>query len=171
MNKQILKYCIAILFTVCQSFDVIDNYGQNKDINGKIVGITDGDTVKLLTQHKTLIKVRVANIDCPERKQPYSTKAKQFTSDQVFEKHVNLEYLKTDRYGRYICNIIYDDTLNLSKELLKNGLAWHYIKYSKDSTLQSLEDKAKKDKIGLWQDKNAIPPWEWRDIRKKKSKE
>ncbi|WP_417558775.1 thermonuclease family protein [Mesoflavibacter zeaxanthinifaciens] len=161
------KYYITILFIIFQSLTLIsDKQIQEKEIHGKIVGITDGDTVKLLTVDKTIIKVRVANIDCPERKQPYSARAKQFTSNQIFEKQVKLEYLKKDRYGRYICNIIYDDSLNLSKQLLKNGMAWHYVKYSNDESLQMLENEAKKNKEGLWQDPTAVPPWEWRSSKR-----
>ena len=159
----IFKKAIIYSFFCLISFVL---HAQN--ITGKVVAITDGDTVKLLTRDSTLIKVRVANIDCPERKQPYSTMAKQFTSQQVFDKEVKLEYLKKDRYGRYICNVIYNDSLSLSKELLKNGMAWHYVKYSNDSTLQVLEDYARFNKIGLWQDPNAQPPWRWRANRKKK---
>ncbi|MCL6296267.1 thermonuclease family protein [Jejuia spongiicola] len=144
---------------------------QEKTILGKVVAITDGDTFKLLTKDSTLIKVRVANIDCPERKQPFSAKAKQFTSDVIFSKNVKLEHLKKDRYGRFICNVIYNDSLNLSHELIKQGLAWHYVKYSKDKHLQDLENEAKSNKIGLWQDKNVVPPWEWRENKKKKVKE
>ncbi|WP_418508912.1 thermonuclease family protein [Corallibacter sp.] len=121
-----------------------------------------------MTLDSTLIKVRVANIDCPERKQPFSKRAKQFTSQQVFDKEVKLEFLKKDRYGRHIGNVIYNDSLSLSKELLKNGLAWHYVKYSNDSTLQVLEDYARLNKVGLWQDSNAVPPWEWRSTKRKK---
>jgi len=134
------------------------------------VGITDGDTVKLLTKDSTLIKVRVANIDCPERKQPFSKRAKQFTSDAIFGKEVKLEYLKKDRYGRSVGHVIYNDNLNLGKELLKNGLAWHYIKYSQDTIYQGLEYKARKEKIGLWQDQNALPPWDWRDKKRNNKK-
>lgn len=155
----------VIVFVFCFS-----SYSQD-NIIGNIISITDGDTVKLLTKDSTLIKVRIANIDCPERKQPFSQRAKQFTSEAVFGKEVKLEYLKKDRYGRFIGHIIYKDSLNLGKELLRNGLAWHYRKYSKDSILQALEDNARKNKLGLWQDKNAIAPWEWRDRKKKKPKE
>ncbi|MDO5969676.1 thermonuclease family protein [Flavivirga aquimarina] len=142
----------------------------SQTISGKAVAITDGDTFKLLTKDSTLIKVRLANIDCPEKKQPFSAKAKQFVSDAIFGKIVEVRVLKKDRYGRYISNVIYNDTISLNYELVKQGLAWHYVKYSKDKNLQSLEDKAKADKVGLWQDKNAIAPWEWRDHKKKKVK-
>lgn len=138
----------------------------SQTILGKVVSITDGDTFKLLTQDSLQIKVRLANIDCPENKQAFSTKAKEFTSKAIFGKNVTLIVLKKDRYGRTIANVIYNNSLNLSQELLKNGLAWHYIDYSKDPLLQKLEDQAKKNKLGLWQDKNPTAPWEWRSNKK-----
>lgn len=128
----------------------------------------DGDTFKLLTPDSTIVKVRLANIDCPENKQPYSQKAKDFTSQAIFGKNVSIDVLKKDRYKRSIAIVFYNDSLNLNNQLLINGLAWHYIKYSKDMELQKMEDKARKNKIGLWQEANAIPPWEWRDNKKKK---
>jgi endonuclease YncB( thermonuclease family) len=139
-------------------------------IKGKVVSITDGDTFKLLSQDSTLHRIRIANVDCPEKKQPFSTKAKQFSSNAVFGKYVKVDVLSTDRYGRLIGIVIYNDSLNLNHELVKHGMAWHYVKYSTDSILQSIEDNAKASKIGLWQDINAIPPWEWRSNRRKKSK-
>ncbi|RCW91313.1 thermonuclease family protein [Winogradskyella arenosi] len=137
---------------------------------GKVTAITDGDTFKLLQKDSTLIRVRLANIDCPERKQPFSKRAKQFASDAVFGKNIEIVVLNKDRYGRYIANVIYDVDKNLSEELLKAGYAWHYVRYSNDSTLQDIEDKARKIKIGLWGDPNAIAPWSWRSNKKKKAK-
>ncbi len=142
--------------------------GMAQDIQGKVVAITDGDTFKLLTQDSTLIRVRLANIDCPERKQAFSKRAKQFVSEAIFSKTVTLEVLSKDRYGRFIANVFYDDGCNLSKVLLKAGLAWHYIKYSNDDSLQALEDKARTDQKGLWADAHAIAPWQWRSRKKKK---
>ncbi|RZN83381.1 MAG: nuclease [Winogradskyella sp.] len=165
------KYGFAFLLLLIVSINADSKSVKKETIIGKVVGITDGDTFKLLTKDSTLIKVRLANIDCPESKQPFSKKAKQFVSDAIFSKMVTLKILKRDRYQRYISNVIYDDSLSLCHELVKNGLAWHYRKYSKDSILQALEDNARGNRLGLWQDKNAIAPWEWRDRKKKKSKE
>ncbi len=139
----------------------MNNFNQN---------ITDGNTFKLLTKDSLLVRVRVANIDCPERKQPFSKRAKQFVSDAIFDKPVIIHVLKKDRYGRYISNVVYNDSLNLSHELLKYGLAWHYVKYSKDTILQNFEDQARLKKEGLWKDENAIAPWVWRDYKKKRGK-
>tara|TARA_R110002033_G_scaffold167528_1_gene206732 strand:- start:11180 stop:11677 length:498 start_codon:yes stop_codon:yes gene_type:complete len=161
------KYWLILLFVILVSASANYKSTKKETIIGKVVAITDGDTFKLLTKDSTLIKIRLANIDCPERKQPFSAKAKQFVSDAIFNKTVSVHVLKKDRYRRSISNVIYDDSLNLSYELVKHGLAWHYKKYSKDSILQSLEDDARKSKLGLWQDKDAIAPWEWRNLKKK----
>lgn len=154
-----------ILFIAFFSHTVI---GQT--LSGKVVAITDGDTFKLLTNDSTLVIVRLANIDCPEKKQPFSQRAKQFVSDAIFGKIVIINELKKDRYKRSVAYVIYNDNLNLSEELLKKGLAWHYKQYSKDSKLQSLEDDARLKKIGLWQDPTSVPPWEWRANKKKANK-
>ncbi len=159
-----MKYIKSLIFVL--SLFVLSTYSQN--ISGKVVAITDGDTFKLLTKDSTLVIVRIANIDSPEKKQPYSQRAKQFVSDAIFGKVVVIKELKKDRYKRSVATVIYDKNLNLSEELLKQGLAWHYKQYSKDPMLQSLEDQAKIKKIGLWQDPKPIPPWEWRANKKKK---
>ena len=148
-------------------FITLNSFSQH--ILGKVTAITDGDTFKLLKKDSTLIRVRLANIDCPERKQPFSTRAKQFTSHAIFSKEVKIVVLKKDRYGRFIANVFYDDENNLGKDLLKAGLAWHYVKYSDDETLQTLEDVARLNKVGLWQDPNAKAPWEWRSNKKRKT--
>jgi len=140
----------------------------SQTLTGKVVGIMDGDTFRLLKTDSTTVKVRLANIDCPEKKQPFSAKAKEFTSNAIFGKTVTIDILKTDRYKRYISNVIYNDSLSLCHQLVKNGLAWHFVRYSNDRTLQQLEDTARKNKQGLWQDPNPIAPWEWRTSRKKK---
>lgn len=131
------------------------------------MGITDGDTFKLLTHDSILVKVRLANIDCPEKKQPYSQQAKAFASQAIFGKTVCIEILKKDRYRRSIATVFYDDSLTLNSQLVKHGLACHYIKYSNNPYLQKLENEARKKKIGLWQETRPIPPWEWRGYKKK----
>lgn len=128
---------------------------------GKVVGITDGDTFRLFLADSSVIKIRIAGIDCPERKQPFSTRARQFTSDAIFSKHVQVAVHNKDRYGRYIADVFYDRK-NLGEALLENGMAWHYVRYSSDEKLQLLEDRARAGKVGLWVDVNAVPPWDWR---------
>lgn len=160
------KLCFFLLLFILTPNEYADTIIKPTIITGKVVGIMDGDTFKLLTKDSTTVKVRLANIDCPEKKQPFSINAKKFVSEAVFSKQVTVQVLKKDRYRRLIANVFYGDSINLNQQLVKNGLAWHYLKYSKDTILQSLEDQAKKDKVGLWADKNAISPWQWRANKK-----
>jgi len=133
---------------------------------GKVVGISDGDTIKAIKNGR-MVKIRLAAIDCPEKGQPYGQKAKRFTSDLVAGKVVVVREIGTDKYGRIIGFVIIGDK-NLNKKLLSAGLAWHYKRYSHDPELAKIESEARSSKIGLWSEPNPIPPWQWR--RQKRSK-
>lgn len=132
-------------------------------ITAKVVGIKDGDTVVVLDSLNNQTTLRLAEVDCPEKSQPFGTKAKQFTSDQIYLKTIKYVVTDTDRYGRSIAMIYYDtDNKYLSAEIIKAGMGWHYKRYSTSKELATFEDNAKKNKIGLWIDNNPINPSEWR---------
>jgi len=137
---------------------------ETESENGyKVIGIKDGDTFVLLIDGKEQV-VRFAHVDCPEKKQPFGNKAKQFVSEMCFGKYVTLIHNnKFDRNKRLIAEVILQDGTNINKELIKNGLAWHFKKYSKDPEYAELELQARQNKIGLWSDTiEPIAPWEWR---------
>ena len=71
-----------------------------------------------------------------------------------------------DKYGRTLGDVILTDGQNVNRELVKAGLAWWYRKYSKDQSLGELETQARQAKLGLWADKDPIPPWEWRHMKR-----
>ncbi|HMK04152.1 MAG TPA: thermonuclease family protein [Ferruginibacter sp.] len=128
----------------------------------KVIGIKDGDTFVLLVDGKEQV-IRLAHIDCPEKKQPFGNKAKQFAADLCFGKYVRLvQNNKYDRNKRLIAEIILPDGSNLNKRLVKNGLAWHFKKYSSDAAYAQLEIVARTNKAGLWSEPNPIAPWNWR---------
>ena len=137
-------------------------------IKGKIIKIKDGDTVVVLLSDKTQEILRLADVDCPENSQPFGKNAKQFTSEQVFGKKVTFYRINKDRYRRTIAKIFYDDEKYLSKEIIKAGFGWWYFKASKDKELQKFQDTAKEKRLGLWSDKNAVSPWDFRKIKRKK---
>ncbi|MFC1597102.1 thermonuclease family protein [Planctomycetota bacterium] len=148
-----------------------------KSLTGKVVSIADGDTVTILVD-KTQHRIRFDSIDCPERGQAFGTRAREFTSRQVFQKLVTVRVTDKDRYGRYVGRVIYegkDDkgkpvSLDLSVELVRNGLAWWYRKYApKDKQLAKLEEEAREAKLGLWADPKPVPPWEWRSRKREAS--
>ena len=132
-------------------------------LTAKVVAIKDGDTVIVLDSLNNQITLRLAEVDCPEKSQPFGTKAKQFTSDQIYLKKIKYIVTDTDRYGRSIAMIYYDtDNKYLSAEIIKAGMGWHYKRYSKSKELATFEDNAKKHKIGLWSELNPIEPSLWR---------
>jgi endonuclease YncB( thermonuclease family) len=132
-----------------------------EEFTGKVIGITDGDTIKVLRGNEE-IKIRLEGIDCPESHQAFGNKAKQATSDLAFGKIVTIQAKGKDRYERTLADIILPDGTNLNRELVRSGFAWWYRKYSKDESLGRLEDEAREAKRGLWADNKPIPPWDWR---------
>ena len=128
-------------------------------LDGKVVGVTDGDTVKILTSERQQIKVRLYGIDAPEKKQPYGTAAKRYLSDLIAGKTVQIEELGKDRYKR-VLGIVYLDGKDVNEILVLNGYAWAFTKYSK--IYESQEWQARNKGLGLWRDKNPIKPEIWR---------
>jgi micrococcal nuclease len=128
---------------------------------GKVVGVSDGDTITVLKADNTTVKVRLSAIDCPETAQDFGAKAKAATSRLCYGKTVTVESEGTDRYGRTLA-FVYVDGLCVNKELLKLGMAWHYKKYSQDKELAALEDTARRDKVGLWSQASPVAPWDFR---------
>lgn len=131
----------------------------------KVVGIKDGDTVVVLDSLNNQTTLRLAEVDTPEKSQAFGTKAKQFTSDQIYLKTIKYIVTDTDRYGRSIAMIYYDeDNKYLSAEIIKAGMGWHYKRYSTSKELALYEVEAKETKKGLWVDANPIEPSEWRKV-------
>lgn len=127
-------------------------------ISGKVVSIHDGDTITIL-QDKQQIKVRLFGIDAPELKQPYGKKSKQFLANLIADEVVEVDENGKDRYKRTIGTIYLNGT-DINAQMVANGYAWAYRKFSKKYAPQ--ESQAKKQRLGLWQGKESIPPWEWR---------
>lgn len=132
-------------------------------LSGKVVGISDGDTITVL-QGRRQIKIRLYGIDCPESSQEYGRKAEKFTSSSVFGKNVEVNILDFDEYGRGV-GVVHVGATTVNEALLKNGYAWLYTKYCKQSFCgewKKLERQAASKRVGLWAGKNPMPPWEWR---------
>jgi len=129
---------------------------------GRVIGIKDGDTFEVLYDGQPE-RVRLADIDCPEKSQPFGNNAKQFSSDLCFNKTVTVTCdAKRDRYGRLIGTVITNDGINVNEALVKEGFAWHYLQYSDKEELTVYEATARKKHLGLWADANPTPPWDWR---------
>jgi endonuclease YncB( thermonuclease family) len=138
-----------------------------EELRGRVVGITDGDTLTLLTPQRREVKIRLAEIDTPERRQPYGTRARQVLSDLAFRRDVRVDVQDTDRYGRTVGRI-YAGRVDVNAEMVRRGAAWVYRRYSRDPALLVLEDEARQARRGVWAlpESQRTPPWEWRRERR-----
>jgi len=137
-----------------------------ESFKGKVVGVSDGDTLTVLHNQQPE-KIRLNGIDCPEKKQAFGERAKLFVSSLAFGKGATVKASKIDRYGRTLGEVWVGEK-NLSQELLRVGLAWHYRQFSKDAELQPLEDVARVKGLGLWVDPDPVAPWDFRKSRKRR---
>jgi micrococcal nuclease len=129
-------------------------------LKAEVIGIQDGDTIELkfiYTNRKAgrrsglPLRIRFLHVNSPERGRPYYKIAKQFTSDKCFRKKVQIRHAGNfDKYGRLLGEVVLSDGKTLNKELVKNGLAVHYKKYSSSTEYANLETNAKKRKVGIW---------------------
>jgi len=153
---------LFVLFILFFAFSTKSSFFSQSNEFLRVIGIKDGDTVVLLTAAKTEITVRLSEIDAPERKQAFGTVSRTFLSDLIFGKEVKLEKLGTDRYGRTLGFIYLRNGTNVNLEMVKNGMAWQYEKYSKSAVLKKAQASAKSMKVGLWRDPYPVAPWEFR---------
>jgi endonuclease YncB( thermonuclease family) len=136
------------------------------DFAAWVIGVSDGDTLTVLTAEKRQVKVRLHGIDAPETGQDFGTRAKQAASELAFGKQVTVREVDRDRYGRTVAEVILPDGRSLNREMVRGGMAWWHRTYAPaDRELASLEAEAKATKRGLWAQPGAIPPWEWRSSK------
>jgi endonuclease YncB( thermonuclease family) len=151
---------------VCMAFSLLLSLGQfasAAELAGRVVGITDGDTLTLLFEGHQQVRIRLAEIDAPESRQPYGNRARQELSDLAFGKDVTVTVRDIDRYGRTVGRV-YAGSVDVSAEMVRQGAAWVYRQYSHDPMLLRDEQEARDARRGLWAlpEAERVPPWEWR---------
>lgn len=130
----------------------------------QVIGIADGDTLTLLVDRQP-VKIRLANIDAPEKAQPWGNRSRQSLSDLCWQKDATYETQAIDRYGRTVA-VVYCDGINANRAQVEQGMAWTYTRYNKDSTLPALQERAQAERRGLWSDPSPSAPWDWRKLKK-----
>jgi len=160
-------------FYLLISILLLANVAIGSTLEGRVVGVADGDTVTVLDSSNTQFKIRLMGIDAPEKKQAFGNRSKEALSHLIFNKLVTIEYHKKDKYGRTVGKIMVEG-VDANLEQVKAGMAWHYKKYQKEQSVDDrasyaeAEDVARAGKIGLWLDDNPMPPWVWRKLQKLK---
>lgn len=145
----LLLYCLAI------------SHAAAETVTGRVVGVSDGDTLTLLDDGNNTVKIRLAEIDAPEKKQPFGARSKESLSDLCYDKAATADIQAKDRYGRTVARIKCDG-VDANAAQISRGMAWVYDKYVKDKSLFRLQDEARTALLGLWSDPDPVPPWEWR---------
>jgi endonuclease YncB( thermonuclease family) len=160
----ILKLLLALItFTTQLAYAEI--------LTGRVVAIADGDTITVLDNTNIQHKIRLAGIDAPEKKQPFGNNAKKMLSNLVFDKTVDVEWDKKDRYGRLVGKVIIDG-VDVNLEQIRYGLAWFYRKYQNELTQNDrlvylhAEEIAKENRLGLWVYLQPEAPWDFRKSKK-----
>ena len=157
-NFVIKKLLLVLAFTSSQLF---------ADISGKVTKVMDGDTIIVTDDAGISHKIRLLGIDAPESKQVFGDEATAYLSKKLLNKILRVAGSDKDRYGRLLGKLIYNSE-DINLDLVAQGMAWHYKKYQntqalKDQFLYSnAEIHASENKLGVWQESNPIPPWEWR---------
>jgi len=127
----------------------------------RVVGVTDGDTVKVLSSDNRQMKCRLFGIDAPEQSQSNGQASKASLSDMIYRKTVDVEVVDSDQYGRSVCRIFLNG-VDVNKAQIQRGFAWWYTRYSKDASYGQAQDAARQQRLGLWAEPNPTPPWAYR---------
>ena len=155
--KKLVFFCL--LFFTILSFA--------EELIGKVIKVSDGDTITVLDSNNQKHKIRLKGIDAPESQQVYGDISTQSLAKLVYDKEVLVVWDKKDKYYRILGKVIVGGR-DANYEQLKKGLAWYYKQYEKDlidedkKKYSEAEEWARNYTEGLWADSNSMPPWEFR---------
>lgn len=139
-------------------------YGQLASaeiFSAKVLAVLDGDTVLIIRVGHAPEKVRLVNIDAPEKDQAFGAQSTQSLSGMVLKRQVKIEVKSLDHYGRLLGNIAVDGR-EVNAEQVRRGMAWEYSGYNKNHRFVILQNEAQQARRGLWQQTAPLAPWQWR---------
>lgn len=163
----VMKLNYIVIFTLLFSCSSFAN-----NLVGKVTRVIDGDTIEVKTLPEKIlvyeipIRVRLINIDAPEKKQPFGRWSTNQLKALLAGQSVTVSYTQTDRYGRVLGRVVTANGTEANRQQVLKGAAWVYDKYNTDNSLPALQREAQAQKRGLWADSNPVPPWEWRHKNK-----
>lgn len=160
LSRDSIRSSISIIDSL-QENDIQRNTEENQY---KVIGIIDGDTYDIL-KNNTSERIRIDGIDAPEKGMPFYKVSKKHLSNLIFSKFITIEFIEKDKYGRWVGRG-FIDKLDISAEMIRAGMAWHFKKYSDSEILSDLEIEAKNRKLGIWSNPNPLTPWEVRKLHK-----
>lgn len=135
-------------------------------LRGVVIVVIDGDTVLFKPDHygarsRAFLKIRLADIDAPEKEQPYGDAATRSLTALVLNQQVEINTVATDAYGRSVA-LLQTGALQVNTEMVRLGFAWAYTRFRRNAGLVEAQDEARRAQRGLWADAAPTPPWVWR---------
>ncbi|MFO1436327.1 MAG: thermonuclease family protein [Gammaproteobacteria bacterium] len=166
--RRIASVALAILFALL----AVTQVAAAATLEGRVVGVIDGDTLIVLDAGKIKQTVRLAAIDAPEKSQPFGRRAKQNLSQLVFGKPVSVVFTHNDRWRRIVGHVFVDG-MDVNLRQVRDGCAWYNARYRYEQNLtdraayKTAESEARNARRGLWADRNPAPPWKWRRVKRR----
>ncbi|MGS5088270.1 thermonuclease family protein [Hydrogenophaga sp. A37] len=154
---RLLALALALICAAAHADDVL---------NGAVVRVADGDTLTLAVDGGELVRVRLTEIDAPERGQPYNQVARRSLVELCLKQPARVESASQDKYGRTLGRV-FCDGVDANAEQVRRGLAWAFTKYLTDARIAELESQARGAGVGLWRDPSPWAPWEFRSDKAK----
>ncbi len=152
-----MKKTLFLLLLICSVISL-----QAQTFKVKVISISDGDTFTALNRDDLQIRFRIYGIDAPERKQAFSSVSTDKLKEMIHGKKVTVTVHSRDGWGRYIVTVKTRKIKDISAEMLRLGLAWHYKEYDDSPLYAELEIRAKEQHLGLWLDPDPVAPWDFR---------
>lgn len=177
MQRLLALCCSAVMLSGCLEVKPGSYTKLPKDVKvtdygtllaqGRVVKVTDADTITILGSDEKRYKIRLQGIDAPEKKQNYGVACTDKLAAMVLNQRVDVEAYKTDRYKRVIAKVMLDDK-DMALELIRQGCGWHYKAYADEQSWRdqrnyaSAEKQARNNKQGLWRAARPQAPWDYR---------
>jgi endonuclease YncB( thermonuclease family) len=153
----LVSAAVAIVVPMCPRHDAVGRPVW------RVQTVHDGDTVSCLDTEGRRQKIRLVGIDAPELAQPFGDESRQALVSKLSGGLVRVEGEARDQYGRLLALLWINDR-DINREMVADGWAWAFGGFAADENLVVLESAARRERRGLWQGDDPLPPREWRTL-------
>jgi micrococcal nuclease len=161
--------CVVLLVLNGTAHGDASRAESGHEFSARVIAVLDGDTVLILRQlpasgerrARGPVKIRLAEIDAPEKEQAYGASSHNALAEMVLHKQIRVHIVAVDKYGRSVAQLVVDG-LSVNEEMVRRGMAWEYSRFHSDRSFIALEAEARQSRRGLWAQRDPTPPWQWR---------
>ncbi len=158
----LIAFAVLLGYVLNGNKSIPVNTQGNADYFVNVLWVADGDSFTGQTTDSLEVDFRIFGIDAPEKGQPYSNESRKLLVSLINKKKIGVVSEGYDRYGRRVVTVYDANGKNIGAEMIRRGLAWHFVRYDSSPEYQQLENDARARKIGFWADDAPVPPWLYR---------